>query len=187
MPPPLLQVEQLGIRYAAADGEVSAVAGLSFELAHGEALGMVGESGSGKSQTALAVMGLLAGNARVSGRVTFDGRDLGALAERERNALRGDRMAMVFQDPMTSLNPYLTVGAQMAEVLQQHRGSSRAQALAECARMLDAVKLGDAAARLRAYPHQLSGGQRQRVMLAMALLCRPQLLIADEPTTALDV
>lgn len=183
----LLRVEDLTVRFRTPAGTVTAVENLGFELAAGEALGIVGESGSGKSQTAFAIMGLLSDNASCSGRVLFDGHDLLQCARPELDQLRGARIGMVFQDPMTGLNPYLTVGRQMSEVLVQHRGTSLSEALAQSARMLDAVQVGESARRLGQYPHELSGGLRQRVMIAMALLCRPQLLIADEPTTALDV
>jgi oligopeptide transport system ATP-binding protein len=183
----LLEVENLSVRFATADGVVTAVSGLSFDLGAGEALGIVGESGSGKSQTAMAIMRLLARNATVDGEIQFDDLDLMSLSPKEMSRVRGQRIGMIFQDPMTSLNPHLRIGTQLAEVLVQHRGLSLQQALAESARMLEAVHVGDAWNRLRQYPHELSGGQRQRVMIAMALLCRPQLLIADEPTTALDV
>lgn len=184
---PLLQVRDLEVRFATAQGEARAVRGLGFELETGQTLGIVGESGSGKSQTALALLGLQARQARIGGSVRFEGRELLGLDEREWNKVRGNRIGLVFQDPMTSLNPYLSIGAQMAEVLVRHRGLGHAAALAECARMLDAVRIADAAARLRQYPHEFSGGMRQRVLIASALLCRPSLLIADEPTTALDV
>ncbi|MGH8461664.1 MAG: ABC transporter ATP-binding protein [Stenotrophobium sp.] len=183
----LLEVENLTVSFKTHDGVVRAVNGLSLQLAKGETLGIVGESGSGKSQTALAVMGLLAGNARSDGSIRFNGQELLGLPARQMNAIRGCDIGMIFQDPMTCLNPYLRVGRQMAEVLVQHRGLSWSAALDGCAQMLDAVHLSDARARLRQYPHELSGGQRQRVMIAMTLLCHPQLLIADEPTTALDV
>src|SRR5882757_3728088 len=144
MAEPLLQVRDLRISFATAQGEARAVGGLDFELEAGQTLGIVGESGSGKSQTALALLGLQARQARVGGSVRFEGRELLGLGERELNQVRGKRIGLVFQDPMTSLNPYLSVGAQMAEVLVQHRGLGRAAALAECARMLDAVRIADA-------------------------------------------
>ena len=183
----LLEVRDLCVTFDTPDGKVPAVDHLSFALASGDALGIVGESGAGKSQTALAVLGLLARNARVSGSILFEGQDLLKLRSSQWSKLRGNRIAMVFQDPMTSLNPYLRVETQIGEVLERHRGLSHSQARAESLRLLEAVHIPDAANRLRAYPHELSGGQRQRVMIAMALACRPALLLADEPTTALDV
>lgn len=184
---PLLELDQLHVRFSTPDGVVQAVNGVSLSLEPGQALGVVGESGSGKSQTALAIPGLLAPNARVSGRVLFEGVDLLQQRPGALNRIRGARIGMVFQDPMTCLNPYLSLRRQLAEVLVHHRGLSETEAVAECLRTLDAVRLPDARRRLQAYPHELSGGQRQRVMLAMTLLCRPPLLICDEPTTALDV
>ena len=161
--------------------------GVDLRLDAGGCLGLVGESGSGKSQLALALMDLLPETARVGGSLRFEGRELLGLERRQRAALRGARIGMVFQDPMTSLNPYLDVGLQLAEVLEHHRGMARAAALAEAQRMLEAVRIPGAARRLRQYPHELSGGTRQRVVIAMMLLLKPALLIADEPTTALDV
>lgn len=183
----LLDVKKLSIDFATDDGGVSAVRDLSFSLAAGETLGIVGESGSGKSQTAMAILRLMARNATVKGRIFFQGQDLLELSTADMLKVRGQRIGMIFQDPMTALNPHLRVGTQLAEVLVAHRGQSWSAAMAESARMLQAVHIPAAEQRLQQYPHEMSGGQRQRVMIAMALLCRPQLLIADEPTTALDV
>ncbi len=183
----LLDVQNLAVRFRTNDAVVHAVNGLSFQLDAGQTLGIVGESGSGKSQTVLAMMGLLAKNGEATGRVLYKGQDLLAMKPAELNRIRGDRVAMIFQDPMTSLNPYLTVERQMTEVLQLHQGMDRKAARARSVRMLDAVKIPDAARRIGMYPHEFSGGMRQRVMIAMALLCEPEVLVADEPTTALDV
>jgi oligopeptide transport system ATP-binding protein len=184
---PLLSVENLKVTFATADGDVNAVNGMTFAIDPGETLGIVGESGSGKSQTAFAMMGLLARNGRAAGSVRYDGTEMLGLSQGALNKIRAQEIAMIFQDPMTSLNPYMRVIDQMAEVLTLHSGMGKAQARAECLRMLDAVRIPDAAARIDMYPHEFSGGMRQRVMIAMALLCKPRLLIADEPTTALDV
>ncbi len=183
----LIEVENLGVQFRTNDGPVYAVNGVSFSLDRGQTLGIVGESGSGKSQTVLAMMGLLALNGQATGEARFDGRDLLSLPMAELNQIRGNRVAMIFQDPMTSLNPYLTVERQMTEVLELHKGLSRRDARVRAVQMLDAVKIPEAARRIAMYPHEFSGGMRQRVMIAMALLCEPQVLVADEPTTALDV
>jgi oligopeptide/dipeptide ABC transporter ATP-binding protein len=184
---PLLTVRDLHVAFDTEDGVVHAVRGVSFEVARGGTLGIVGESGCGKSVTCLAVLRLLPPHARVSGRIGFDGSPLDALDARAMDALRGERIAMIFQDPSASLNPVHTIGAQIAESLRLHRGMARGEAAAEAARLLDRVGIPEAKRRLASYPHQLSGGMNQRAMIAMALACRPQLLIADEPTTALDV
>jgi oligopeptide/dipeptide ABC transporter ATP-binding protein len=183
----LLEVKQLGVQFQTPDGVVSAVNGINFTLNRGETLGIVGESGSGKSQSMLAMMGLLAINGNATGQVLYKGQDLISLPTADLNRIRGNRVAMIFQDPMTSLNPYLTVERQMTEVLEFHKGMSRKDARIKAIQSLDAVKMPEAARRIAMYPHEFSGGMRQRVMIAMSLLCEPDVLIADEPTTALDV
>jgi peptide/nickel transport system ATP-binding protein len=183
----LLEVAGLSIDLPTSDGARRIVSDLSFTLRVGETLGIVGESGSGKTMTALALMGLLPEGALVSGAIVFEGRDLARLTEAEMRDLRGDRIAMIFQEPMTALNPLQSIGRQIAEPLILHRGLSKTAAHAEAVRLLGRVGLPDPARRARAYPHELSGGQRQRAMIAMALSCEPRLIIADEPTTALDV
>ena len=183
----LIEVNKLSVQFQTPDGVLTAVNDISFSLNRGQTLGIVGESGSGKSQTVLAMMGLLAINGAASGQALFDGQDLLTLPATALNRIRGNRVAMIFQDPMTSLNPYLTVERQMTEVLEFHKGLTRASARVRSVQALDAVKIPEAARRLDMYPHEFSGGMRQRVMIAMALLCEPEVLIADEPTTALDV
>lgn len=183
----LLDVSDLTVTFQTNDGPVNAVNGLDFTVARKETLAIVGESGSGKSQTAFAIMGLLARNGGATGRVAFEGNDLLSLSRRQLNKVRSNQIGMIFQDPMTSLNPYIRVSDQMAEVLQLHKGLSKRDAIAQAVQMLDAVRIPDAKSRISMYPHEFSGGMRQRIMIAMALLCRPRLLIADEPTTALDV
>ena len=183
----LLAVEDLTVTLDTVRGAGRAVRNLSFELAKGSTLGIVGESGCGKSMTALAIMGLLPENASTEGRIVFDDRDLLALSEDQLCEIRGNRIGMVFQEPMTSLNPVHPIGRQVAEALVLHRSMNRAAAKDEAIALLDRVGIPQPAQRFDHYPHQLSGGQRQRVMIAMALSCGPDLLVADEPTTALDV
>jgi peptide/nickel transport system ATP-binding protein len=183
----LLEVKDLSVILQTHRGPAYAVRDLGFTLDKGETLGLVGESGCGKSITVMALLGLLPDNARVTGSIVFEGRELVGRGEREMCKLRGDRIGMIFQEPMTALNPVHTIGRQVAEPLRLHRGMSQAEAKAEAIRLLDRVGIPDAARRIDAYPHQFSGGQRQRITIAMALACGPDLLIADEPTTALDV
>ena len=183
----LLEVQHLNTRFATPEGEVKAVNDLSFTVAEGETVGVVGESGSGKTQVFLTIMGLLAANGRATGSARFRGTELLGMPADALNRIRGSRIAMIFQDAMTSLNPYLRISRQMTEVLVQHRGMSESDARAAGVALLDRVRIPEAARRFDMYPHEFSGGMRQRVMIAMALLCEPDLLIADEPTTALDV
>jgi peptide/nickel transport system ATP-binding protein len=185
---PLLQVQDLNVHFHTPLGRLRAVAGVNLELQAGETLGLVGESGCGKTVTALSVMRLLPPHTtETEGKLRFAGKDLLALSAEDMRQIRGDRIGMVFQEPMTSLNPVFTVGEQVAEVLRQHRHLSHREARTEAIQALSRVGLADAARRLDQYPHELSGGLRQRVLIAMALACEPELLIADEPTTALDV
>ncbi|HVO01257.1 MAG TPA: ABC transporter ATP-binding protein [Candidatus Cybelea sp.] len=183
----VLEVDELRTGFATREGEVKAVNGVSFAIKPGETLGVVGESGSGKSQIFMSIMGLLARNGQAKGSVKFQGHEILNLAPDALNTVRGVKMSMIFQDPMTSLNPYLTVRRQMTEVLVLHKGMSEGEAAKHSVDLLDRVQIPEAARRLNMYPHEFSGGMRQRVMIAMALLCGPELLIADEPTTALDV
>jgi oligopeptide transport system ATP-binding protein len=183
----VLEVTDLRTIFATHDGEVQAVNGVSFAIRPGETLGIVGESGSGKTQIFMSLMGLLARNGRAKGSARFQGQEILGLPVADLNKVRGARMSMIFQDPMTSLNPYLTVRRQMTEVLVTHKGLNERDAAQRAVEMLDQVQIPEAKRRLNMYPHEFSGGMRQRVMIAMALLCQPELLIADEPTTALDV
>jgi peptide/nickel transport system ATP-binding protein len=183
----LLEVTDLRVTLQTARGPADALRSVSFSMQRGDTVGLIGESGCGKSITALALMGLLPDGAAVGGSIRFDGQELTTLDERAMCTLRGARIGMIFQEPMTALNPLHTIGRQIAEPLRLHQGLSPAAARAEALRLLERVQLPDASRRLDAYPHQMSGGQRQRVGIAIALACGPDLLIADEPTTALDV
>ncbi|WP_120496170.1 ABC transporter ATP-binding protein [Kiloniella sp. EL199] len=183
----ILEVKDLSVTFSTPEGPVNAVNNMNFTIKAGEALGVVGESGSGKSQTFLSIMGLLASNGKTTGSAKLLGRELIGLNADELNKIRGQSMSMIFQDPMTSLNPYLKVSKQLTEVLVLHKGMGEQAARAEALSMLEKVGIPEAKKRFDMYPHEFSGGMRQRVMIAMALLCEPALLIADEPTTALDV
>jgi peptide/nickel transport system ATP-binding protein len=188
MAPHLLEIDRLQTVFDTSEGEARAVDGISFHVDEGETVGIVGESGCGKSVTALSIMRLVQSPGRIAGgRIRFDGRDLLPLDEKEMRRVRGNDIAMIFQEPMTSLNPVFTVGEQVAEAIRLHRRVDRKRAWNEAVAMLGEVEIEHPQERARDYPHQLSGGMRQRVMIAMALSCKPRLLIADEPTTALDV
>ena len=183
----ILDVKNLSVKFNTPDGDVHAVKDVSFSLGQGKTLAIVGESGSGKSQSVFAMMGLLPKNGHAAGSVKYMGQEILNLPEAAMNNYRANEISMIFQDPMTSLNPYMRISKQLTEVLIYHKGMSKREALRESIKMLDAVQIPDAANRVHMYPHEFSGGMRQRVMIAMSLLCGPKLLIADEPTTALDV
>ena len=183
----LLRVSGLEVSFDTPEGVVKAVNGVDFELSEGETLAIVGESGAGKSQLVMAMMGLLAENGNARGEAEFQGKDLLQMKPKDLNGIRGKHIAMIFQDPMTSLNPYLTIEKQMTEVVMHHQGLRKEEAREHAVEMLRAVRIPDPEERIKQYPHEYSGGMRQRVMIAMGLLCQPDLLIADEPSTALDV
>ena len=183
----VLEVTGLNTRFETPEGEVAAVSDVTFHIDESESVGIVGESGSGKSQIFMSVMGLLAKNGRATGSARFRGDEILGLPAAQLNRIRGERMSMIFQDPMTSLNPFLRISRQMTEVLTEHKGMSEDDARKRGIEVLDLVGIPQAAKRFDQYPHQFSGGMRQRAMIAMALLCEPDLIIADEPTTALDV
>ena len=183
----VLEIDQLSVSFSTPDGAVEAVTDVSLSVEAGECLGLVGESGSGKSQTFMAAMGLLADNGTATGHIRLDGINLLSATEKQLNKVRGERIAMIFQDPMTSLTPHMKIGRQLSEVLIEHQGADKETGRRRALEMLDRVHIPEAERRLDMYPHELSGGLRQRVMIAMALMCEPEVIIADEPTTALDV
>ncbi len=183
----MLAIESLSVRFPRNSGDITAVRGVSLTVEASECVGIVGESGSGKTQMFMAAMGLLGAGAKIKGSVRFEGRELLGASRTELNRVRGSKLTMIFQDPMTSLTPHLRIGVQLAEVLVSHSQTPWREAEGAAIRMLERVRVSDARRRMRQYPHELSGGMRQRVMIAMSLLCEPMLLIADEPTTALDV
>jgi len=183
----LITINDLVIKFKTNDGIVTAVNGFNAQIEKGQTLGIVGESGSGKSQTVLAIMRLLAKNAITTGNIIYNQQDLLSISNQEIRRLRGNKISMIFQDPMTCLNPYVTIGKQLLEVLLNHKNIAKNDAIKTVLNCMDTVKIPDAKRRINQYPHEFSGGMRQRIMIAMALLCKPELLIADEPTTALDV
>ena len=183
----LLEVKNLNITFDTPDGIVRAVSGVDFNLEKNDSLAIVGESGSGKTQLVFSILGLLAKNATSLGSVKYESKEILNASEKELNSIRSKKISIIFQDPMTSLNPYMRISDQLNEVLIHHKGMSNNEAMKESIRMLDAVKIPEAKNRISMFPHEFSGGMRQRVMIAMSLLCRPDILIADEPTTALDV
>ena len=183
----LLEINNLNISFDTNDGVVNAINGVSFNLDKNESLAIVGESGSGKTQLVFSILNLLAKNAKVSGSIKYESKEILDLSEYEMNRIRSEKISIIFQDPMTSLNPYMRIRDQLNEVLIHHKGYKVKEATAESVRMLDAVKIPDAKNRINMFPHEFSGGMRQRVMIAMSLLCNPNIIIADEPTTALDV
>ncbi|PIK68673.1 peptide ABC transporter ATP-binding protein [Methylobacterium frigidaeris] len=183
----MLAIRNLSVAFPGPEGPVRVVDDVSVEVGRGESLGIVGESGSGKSMLSLATIGLLPKSARTSGGILLEGRNILTMGEKELCGLRGRRIGMIFQEPMTALNPAMTAGQQIAEGIRLHHGTGRAEARAEALRLLDRVRIPDPARRIDSYPHEMSGGQRQRVGIAIALALKPDLLIADEPTTALDV